>query len=134
MAKQKEKQILSEQEIEYMQKLKRAIITEPNMRKIDIWGLSHVFVPILMQPENTITTLRRLLAIVEYPHDLVDMEDHVISIQKDMTIKFKMSWQTLDLLLVFEKMIGERVFLEDGKVKIGTFFKEDFEKILHLHL
>jgi hypothetical protein len=58
----------------------------------------------------------------------------VISIQKDMTIKFKMSWQTLDLLLVFEKMIGERVFLEDGKVKIGTFFKEDFEKILHLHL
>lgn len=126
----KEKQTLSQQEIEYMQKLKRAIITEPNMRTIDIWGLSHVFVPILMQPENTITTLRRLLAIVEYPHDLVDMDDHVISIQKDMTIKFKMSWQTLDLLLFFEKKIGERVFLEDGKVKIGTFFKEDFEKIM----
>jgi len=97
-------------------------------------GLSHVLVPILMQPDNTIQVLRRLLAIAEYEHDLLDMDDHVVSIQKDLTVKFKIDWERLILYIYFEKKIGERICLEYNAVDISTTFKEDFKKILHLHL
>ena len=131
MKKKKEK---TEEQLLLERVFARQSTIQANMRTIDTWGLSHVLVPILMQPDNTIKVLRRLLTIAEYEHDLLDMDDHVVSIQKDLTVKFKIDWERLILYIYFEKKIGERICLEYNAVDISTTFKEDFKKILHLHL
>lgn len=96
---------------------------------INIWGFKEIFVPILMQPDNQVLALKRLMARVDLPYRTnVSGEKLEAFYIQEYPIKLVLSLDliNLNLNIAAEYTYLERGCCEFGSVSIGTFFVEHF--------
>ena len=107
-----------------------------NKALIDLWGFREIFVPILMQPENKISALKRLIEKVDLPYRTnVNGEKIEVFYIQEYPIKLVLSLDlpNLNLNIGAEYTYLGRVCCDFECVAIGTFFVDHFSyKINHM--